>query len=466
MKIQFWGAVRTVTGSRHLVMTENRKILLDCGLFQGHRQEANEKNQNFHFDPAEISSMILSHAHIDHSGNIPHLVRSGFQGNIHATSATLDLCSVMLRDSAHIQEKDAEYVNKKHARKGLPLVEPLYTTEDARQSLNSFVGYGYNRWFFVANGVKAIFREAGHILGSAQVLLEVNENGRQTRLLFTGDLGRKHIPILRDPFQVEEIDYLIIESTYGGRYHAPVTEVKNELAAVVSRTVARGGKIIVPAFSVGRTQELVYYLHELFNEKKIPEIPIFVDSPLSVNVTEVFRLHPECYDAETEDLFLRHNEDPFGFERLQYIRKVEESKQLNNHKGSCIIISASGMCEAGRILHHLKNNIENPANTILIVGYMAQNTLGRKLVERWKKVKIFGEQYDLRSEVIVMNAFSAHADRRELLDYISHLNLTRLKGIYLVHGEEDQIEALKDGIQELGYQRVYIPVEGEIYDLT
>ncbi|HEC32172.1 MAG TPA: MBL fold metallo-hydrolase, partial [Deltaproteobacteria bacterium] len=293
-----------------------------------------------------------------------------------------------------------------------------------------------------------------------------NENGRQTRLLFTGDLGRKHLPILRDPFQVEEIDYLIIESTYGGRYHAPVTEVKNELAAVVSRTVARGGKIIVPAFSVGRTQELVYYLHELFNEKKIPEIPIFVDSPLSVNVTEVFRLHPECYDAETEDLFLRHNEDPFGFERLQYIRKVEESKQLNNHKGSCIIISASGMCEAGRILHHLKNNIENPANTILIVGYMAQNTLGRKLVERWKKVKIFGEQYDWRREVVVMNAFSAHADRRELLDYISHLNLTRLKGIYLVHGEEDQIEALKDGIQELGYQRVYIPVEGEIYDLT
>ncbi len=465
MELQFMGAVRTVTGSMHLLHANGEKLLVDCGLYQGHRKEAEKKNRHLPFPADSIVNMILTHAHIDHSGNIPNLVKSGFEGNIFTTFATRDLCAVMLRDSAHIQEKDAEYVNKKHKKRGLPPVEPIYTMDDARKSLEYFAAWGYNREFFVNSAIKVRFVDAGHILGSAQVVVDVEENGKKRRILFSGDLGRKKLPILRDPVQVTEADYLVIESTYGGRYHDPITNVRDQLAKVINRTYGRGGKIIVPAFSVGRTQELVYELHLLINERRIPNIPIYVDSPLSVNATEVFRLHPECYDREMKEEFLEKHEDPFGFSRLRYIRDVEESKKLNDCKGTCMIISASGMCEAGRILHHLKNNITDPKNTVLVVGYMAENTLGRRLVEREPVVKIFGDEYPLRSEVVVMNSFSAHADRNGLLNYVKNMDKNRLKHIFIVHGDPDQSEALADGLRKMGYPNSTIPVLGEKYPL-
>ncbi len=458
--IWFMGAVRTVTGSMHIVEVNGKRILIDCGLYQGRRKEAEERNRHFPFDPESIDVMILTHAHIDHSGNIPTLVKKGFDGNIFATHATRELCSVMLRDSAHVQQKDAEFVNKKHAKKGLPPVEPLYTWEDAVRCMDNFVSVSYNRTFFVTNGVKARFRDAGHILGSAAVELDILSDGQRTRIAFTGDVGRPNAPILRDPEPLEDVDVLVSESTYGGRLHDPYGNAAKTLADTINRTVARGGKVIVPAFSVGRTQELVYHLHVLTEEGKIPEIPIYVDSPLSVNVTEVFRHHPECYDRETLEFLDRH-EDPFGFGRLRYIRDVEESKQLNFKKEPCMIISASGMCEAGRILHHLKNNIEDPRNTVLIVGYMAANTLGKKLVDHWEKVRIFGEEYRLRAEVVVMNTFSAHADQRELTDYIRKIRPREPNLIELVHGDEDQSLKFAEHLKEVGYRHVHVPFQGE-----
>jgi len=461
--IHFLGAVRTVTGSMLVVEADGRRVLVDCGLFQGRRQEAEERNRTLPFDPRSLDAMILTHAHIDHSGNIPTLVKSGFEGNIFCTAATRDLCSVMLRDSAHVQQKDAEFVNKKHARKGLPPVQPLYSVEDATRAMAQFVAVGYERRFFVTKGVTARFRQAGHILGSASVELEVHTPTRTVRIGFTGDLGRKDAPILRDPVPVENVDILVCESTYGARLHDPYDKAADQLAEVVNRTVARRGKIIVPAFSVGRTQELIYFLHILMEGGRIPEIPIYVDSPLSVNVTEVFRMHPECYDRETLEFLDRH-EDPFGFRRLRYIRDVEESKALNVTREPCMIISASGMCEAGRILHHLANNIENERNTILIVGYMAQNTLGRKLVERWQEVKIFGEPYRLKAEVVVLNAFSAHADRDELTAYLEAL-APRPERVFLVHGEEDQTLGLVEHLQHRGFENVEAPHQGEVMEL-
>ena len=460
MKIQFLGAARTVTGSMHLLTVDDRKILLDCGLFQGRRKEAFERNRNFSFDPAVIDALILSHAHIDHSGNIPNLVKSGFKGDIYCTHATRDLCSIMLRDSGYIHEKDAEYINKRRERKGLPLIEPLYTIEDAKRAVDQFVSYGYLRPFQVTNSVKVTFLDAGHILGSAVTLLQISENGNTRHLTFTGDLGRKNLPILRDPYPIKDADVLITESTYGGRYHDDLTMLNDKLAKVVNETYARGGKIIVPAFSVGRTQEIVYALHELTNKKRIPKIPIFVDSPLSVNATEVFRMHPECYDEETNQ-FLLNQEDPFGFGRLRYVKNVAESKKLNSYAKPCMIISASGMCEAGRILHHLGNNVEDPKNTILIVGFMAENTLGRRLVERQELIKIFGDKHRLRAKVVKLNAFSAHADHDELLEYIGQLDRDRLKHVFVVHGELGQSEALAQGIASLGISGVQVPELGE-----
>jgi metallo-beta-lactamase family protein len=457
MKIQFLGAAQSVTGSMHLLKVNGSKILLECGLFQGRRQEAFERNRNLPFDAASIDVLILSHAHIDHSGNIPQLVKQGFQGNIICTHATQDLASVMLRDSAHIQEKDAEFVNKQHKKKGLPPVHPLYTMNDAAASMNHFVGIGYNRPFWVTPDVKLTFRDAGHILGSAIVILDIQEKSISTRLTFTGDLGRKNLPVIRDPVQVEETDLLITESTYGNRTHEPIGDMKTRLREIVNNTVKRGGKIIVPAFSLGRTQELVYVLHELFNEGSLPEIPIFVDSPLSVNITEVFRLHPECFDHETRDLFLSNHQDPFGFYRLRYIRNVEESKKLNTLQESCIIISASGMCETGRILHHLANNIEDPRNTILIIGFMAEHTLGRRIVEKNPSIKIFGEELSLKAQVAIMNGFSAHADKTELLAFLDGLNKERLRHVFIVHGEPDQAEAFADAVRERGVARVTVP---------
>jgi len=457
LKITFMGAAQTVTGSMHMLEINGARILLDCGLFQGRRQESFEHNRNLPFDTQGLDVLILSHAHIDHSGNIPNLVSSGYKGNIYATSATRDLCSAMLLDSAHIQESDTAYVNKKHKRKGLPPVEPIYTVEDARASLDGFVSIDYHRPFAVAPGVVATFFDAGHILGSAITVLDVQENGRHYRLCFTGDLGRKDLPIIRDPEVVTGIDYLITESTYGDRQHESPGEAQDILCDVVQRTYDRGGKVIIPAFAVGRTQEIVYDLHKRIDSGCIPALPVFVDSPLAINVTEIFRLHPECYDAEILQ-FLQQREDPFGFYRLHYTRTVEESKAINHMTEPCVVISASGMCEAGRILHHLKNNIGDPRNTVLFVGFQVENTLGRKILDGWKKVPIFGEQWPVRAEIMSIQGYSAHAGRNELLGYIQKvMEFGTLKRVFSVHGELGACQALAEELHEIGMRDVLIP---------
>ncbi len=462
MKIQFFGAAREVTGSKHLIEVNGKRIFLDFGMFQGKRSESDKKNRAMPIPPGKIDAVILSHAHIDHSGNLPILVKAGYRGPIYATHATRDICAYMLLDSGFIQEREIEYL-KKHAKKKKKkiIVEPLYTADDARETLDHFIGMSYDRPFEVAPGVLCSFREAGHILGAAQVVLIIDdfETKKQWIVVFTGDLGRKNLPLLRDPFQVERADILITESTYGNRFHRASLDIEDQLEKVVARACNRGGKIIIPAFALERTQEIVYYLNILFTKKRIPEIPVFVDSPLAVNLTEIFTSHPECLDKETWEVFLKDQKNPFGFGRLKYITDVEDSKALNEYRGPCIIISAAGMCEHGRILHHLKNNVEDPKNTILVVGYMAADTLGRKILEKQPIVKIFGEPYKLKAEVIVMDAFSAHADRSDLLDYVSYVR--GLKKIFLVHGEESQQDMLKNILNEQGFKDVSTPALGE-----
>ncbi len=459
MKIKFLGGTKSVAGSMHILESEGKKILIDCGLFQGRREESNQRNKSLPFEPQTIERMVLSHAHLDHSGNIPTLVKKGYRNTIYSTFATRDLCLLMLRDSANLQEKDAEYLNKKNEKKGAQIISPLYTVEEAEKSLELFKGIAYNRFFYITSNVRVTFYDAGHILGSALSYFEVFENGKKTRILYAVDLGRKKMPILKDPFQVKDIDYLILESTYGSRLHDDFSATAERLAQTINRTYQRGGKIIVPAFALERTQEIIYCLHLLEKEGRIPKLPVYVDSPLAVNVTEVFRLHPECFDKETK-MILEKEEDPFGLKRITYITDPEESKKLNRLGESCMIISGSGMCEGGRILHHLKNNIEDPRNTILVVGYMAENTLGRKIVENYPVVKIFGEEYSLESEVVVMNSFSAHADKNELLQYAEQAQ-KNLKGVFLVHGEEKESQALKGSIESIGIQNVRIPDRGE-----
>ncbi len=459
MKIKFLGGTKSVTGSMHILESEGKKVLIDCGLFQGRREESNQRNKSLPFEPQTIERMVLSHAHLDHSGNIPTLVKNGYRNTIYSTFATRDLCLLMLRDSANLQEKDAEYLNKRNKKKGVQIISPLYTVEEAEKSLEQFKGIAYNRFFYITPNVRVTFYDAGHILGSALSYFEVFENGKKTRILYAVDLGRKKMPILKDPFQVKDIDYLILESTYGSRLHDDFSTTAERLAQTINRTYQRGGKIIVPAFALERTQEIIYCLHLLEKEGRIPKLPVYVDSPLAVNVTEVFKLHPECFDKETK-MILEKEEDPFGLKRITYITDPEESKKLNRLDESCMIISGSGMCEGGRILHHLKNNIEDPRNTILVVGYMAENTLGRRIVEKYPVVKIFGEEYNLESEVVVLNSFSAHADKNELLLYAEQAQ-KNLKGVFLVHGEEKESQALKESIESVGIQNVRIPDRGE-----
>jgi len=462
MIVQFWGATKTVTGSLHYVQTKGKRFILDCGLYQGHRKKAESLNRNIPVEHLEgLHYLFLSHAHIDHSGNIPTLVKSGFSGKIVTTKATADLISIMLLDSAYIQKKDIEYVNRKNKRKGLPLKEPLYSKDDVTAALKHLEPIEYGKWFEIGHHARAIFYDAGHILGSAQILIEIKEDNKTKRLLFTGDLGRKNLPIIRDPFQVKDVDFLIMESTYGGRYHRPFEEVHNELKTIINEVYKRKGKIIIPAFSVGRTQEIVYEIQNLHDNDELPDIPIFVDSPLSVNVTEIFKRHPECFDAETMDIILKHN-NPFGFDKLIYIKDVEESKRLNSVNESCIIISASGMCEAGRILHHLKNSIQDERNVILIIGYQAAGTLGRRLVEKKGVVKIFGEEYKRRANVIVLNEFSSHGDRRDLLNYAEGCAAEK---IFCVHGDVKQIEQLEQGLRGLGPKEIFVPERGDIFEL-
>jgi len=465
MKIIFWGAAQTVTGSQYLISVNGSNILLECGLFQGRRQESLERNRNLPFPASQIDALILSHAHIDHSGNIPNLVRSGFSGPIYCTFATRDLCAAMLRDSAYVQEKDVEYVNRHRARKGEPPVEPVYTCSDAVASLEYFISLSYNRPVPVAPGVLCTFLDAGHILGSAIVLLEIDSGRRRTRLLFSGDLGRSAMPILRDPAPAPPADVLIIESTYGNRLHPSHEEAEERLLACVSETFASGGKVIIPAFSVGRTQELVYSLHRLMLGGRLPDIPVYVDSPLAVNATEVFRLHPECYDEDMHRFIAQPGHpDPFGFERIHYIRDVEDSKALNELEGTAIIISASGMCEAGRIQHHLKHNIGDPRNTILIVSWQAPQTLGRRLVERQPVVRIFGEEYPVRARIEVINGYSAHADRKELLEWASPI-ARGLQQAFVVHGEPEAAATIAQELSNSGVRRVAVPELGDEFEL-
>jgi metallo-beta-lactamase family protein len=465
MKIQFFGAAQTVTGSQHLLSVNGKKILLDCGLFQGRRKDAHRINNNFGFNPSEVDIMLLSHAHIDHSGNIPNLVKRGFRGHIYTTAATVDLCQIMLRDSAHLQEMDVKWINKRRRRRNEPEIEPLYTSEDVEKAMMLFVGIQYDHPFEVAPGISVTYRDAGHILGSAGVLLEIDENGRSIRMGFSGDIGRKESPIIRDPNLFRELDVLIMESTYGNRSHRKSEDVEEELAQTVREVVDSGGKIIIPAFAVGRTQLITYMLHKLFDQNRIPNLPIFVDSPLACNATEVFRMHPECFDRETNRLFLMDNDDPFGFGRLTYVREAAKSKELNDLKSPHIIISASGMAEGGRILHHLRNNIGNSRNLVLFVGYAAMHTLARKLMDGEKKVKIFGEEHKVRARVKKIDDFSAHADQTELVNYLKFQSPTVLKHLFLVHGEEEQALPLKEKFESMKYSQVYYPSPGALYEI-
>jgi len=466
LNIQFIGAARTVTGSQHLLFINGKKILLECGLFQGHRKDTYERNKNFKYNPAEIDLMILSHAHIDHSGNIPNLVKNGYDGPIYTTNATVDLCQIMLRDSAHLQERDIEWVNKKRKKKNQEPMEPLYSFEDVEKAMEQFIGVQYNRRINISPGVTVIFQDAGHILGSSSILLELEENeGRKIRFGFTGDIGRPVMPVIRTPDQLRDLDAIVMESTYGNRLHTPSEEVEEELAEVVRTCFDDGGKIIIPSFAVGRTQLLVYMLHKLFDQNRIPEIPIYVDSPLAVNATNVFRAHPECFDRGTYRVFLQNGEDPFGFKRLTYTHTVEESKALNEMNEPMIIISASGMAEGGRILHHLANNVGNSKNLVLFVGYAAENTLARKIMDGEKVVNIFGEKYVINCKVKKMDYFSGHADQGELIDYLRLNPKNRLKNIFLVHGEESEAKPLQEKLLQEGYSNVHFPASGEKYEI-
>jgi metallo-beta-lactamase family protein len=471
MKVTFWGATGTVTGSMHELRVNGRRILLDCGLYQGRRKESFERNSHLPVPAAAIDAVLLSHAHIDHSGNLPSLTKNGFSGPIFTTPATADLCQAMLLDSAHLQEKDALFLAKRHHRRKLldPAAEdggfpPLYTTADAERTLPLFRGVPHYQDTEVAPEVVYRTYDAGHMLGSTAMVVEARNAGRRVRLAFSGDVGRPGLPIIRDPDTMPEADYLIMESTYGDRLHQAVEAVAGKLAEIVSRTAARGGKLIVPAFAVGRTQQLVLLLHELIDAGRIPAIPIFVDSPLAINVTETFRKHIEHFDEQTRQ-FLQHGDDPFGFKRLRYVREVAESKALNDLHGPYMIISASGMCEGGRILHHLRNNIEDPRNTVLITGFQAEHTLGRKIVDKQTEVPIFGEPMRLRAEVAKLNELSGHADQRELLAWMKPLAGT-LKRVFLVHGEPSQSASLARAIREQYGLDVVIPSRGDTVELN
>jgi metallo-beta-lactamase family protein len=459
MRIKFLGAAQAVTGSMHLLETAEGKILVDCGMVQGKREESRERNAHLPPEAKGADALILTHAHIDHSGSIPTLVKSGFRGPIYTTPATRDLCAHMLRDAARIQQSDAEWLNRKFGDEpDWKPITPLYTEDDAIEALRAFIAVPYGRPFQPLPDVSARLIDAGHILGSAEVVLEVR-SGQPRRIVFSGDLGRKGMPIIRDPeMPPAPVDYLLMESTYGNRVHGDIHAMHDDLQRIITDTVKRGGKVIVPAFAVGRTQELLYALAFLKKENRLPDIPVFIDSPLSVNVTEVFKLHPECYDAETR-AFIDDGGDLFGFDGVRYISKVEDSMKLNTLREPAVIISSSGMCEAGRVLHHLRNNCEDPKNTILIVGYQAQHTLGRRIVERRPRIKVLGVERDLRAQVSVMNAFSAHADKNDLIDYARTAG-GGCKNVFLIHGEPDQQEPLAENLRKLGL-KCEIPAAGQ-----
>lgn len=448
MKLTIFGAAKTVTGSMHLIEHNGHKLLLDCGTYQGRREESYQVNLNFPFYPAEIDAMILSHAHIDHSGNIPNLVKQGFAGPIYATNATIDLADIMLRDSGHIQENDIKYLNKKRRKEGLHDLKPIYTQKDAIMAMPQFRSLWYKEEKEVIPGVVAHFVEAGHILGSAAVVLDYqDEAGNPKRLWFSGDIGRYDVPILRDPVLPAGAQTVVMECTYGDKPHESMDDAYDEFVDAIRRTVSRGGKVIVPAFAIGRTQNLTYFLSDAIENGDIPDVPVIVDSPLAVNASDLYRKHTECFDDETWQFIAEHRMQGLDYHNIIFTRSVDESKALNDWNEPMIIISASGMAENGRILHHLKNNIEDGRNTILIISWQAPYTLGRRLADRERKVRIFGEEYFRKAEVVTIGGLSAHAGQNLLVDYALASKDT-LENLILVHGEEDAASALIDRLAE------------------
>ncbi|MCR4953241.1 MAG: MBL fold metallo-hydrolase [Treponema sp.] len=465
------GAAQEVTGSKHIFEVDGRYYMIDCGAFQGKRKESDTKNREFDFDVDRLESVILTHGHLDHCGLLPVLAKKGYKGNIYATPATRDIANLVMMDSARIQAHDAEFLAKQASKKGEKFTwRPLYDENDCVATANQIVSLSYNRKMYIGPNVQLEFFDAGHILGSAFANITINPNPsepeKETRLLFTGDIGRKCKPIIRNPaVNMPAPDYIYLESTYGNKLHDNHDIAMKELVRIVRDTCQKKGKIIIPSFAIERAQELVFYLHLLTDQRKIPVVPIYVDSPMASNATSVFRVHPECYDESVNEAFLKHHKNPFGFGSLSFTTSVEESKKLNKMEGPMIIISADGMCEAGRVLYHLANEISNPKNTIMIVGYMAEDTLGRKIFDGQKEVMILGDKYRVEAKVEKCNGFSAHADYNEMIEWLGEIDTSRLKKIFLVHGEKDQQQGFKDHLANAGFNNVEI-VEGEKeYDL-
>lgn len=469
MSIRFHseGGAGEVTGSKHLLSVDGARCLIDCGAFQGRREESERKNRALVHDPESLASVILTHAHFDHCGMLPLLAKRGYRGNIYATPATRDLAGLVMMDSAAIQARDAEYLGKQAVKKGQKFEwSPLYDESDVIAAQGQFVTVSYHRPMPIGDGMKIELYDAGHILGSALVHMQARDrSGRELRIGFTGDLGRRGKPIIADPETLPPCDYLVIESTYGDRLHESQDAALDVLAEVVNDAARRGGKIVIPSFAIERTQELVYYFHVLVDQKRIPELPIYVDSPMAINATSIFQIHPECYDHETYEAFIRHHKNPFGFNNLHFCPSVEESKRLNDLKGPAVIISADGMCEAGRIQHHLIHTIGDPGTTILIVGFMAEHTLGRRIRDREKEVRIHGDIFKVRARVEEINAFSAHADYSEVWSWLERNDLSRLKKVFLVHGEPRALEHQAAFLREKGIGEVQIVKYGETYEL-
>ena len=465
------GAAQEVTGSKHIFSIDDRMFMIDCGSFQGKRRESDEKNRNFKIDTERLESVILTHGHLDHCGLLPLLSKLGYEGNIYATPATRDIANLVMMDSARIQAHDAEFLAKQAAKKGEKFHwKPLYDENDCVKAANQIVSLSYNRKMFIAPDVQLEFFDAGHILGSAFANVTINPNPKnpenEIRLLYTGDIGRNCKPIIRNPaLNMPAPDYIFLESTYGNKLHDNHEFAMHELERIVREACAKKGKIIIPSFAIERAQELVYYLHLLTDQKKIPVIPIYVDSPMASNATSVFRVHPECYDESVNEAFLKHHKNPFGFNSLTFTTNVEDSKELNKKEGPMIIISADGMCEAGRVLYHLANGISDPKNTIMIVGYMAENTLGRRIFEGQKEVKILGDMYKVQAKIERCNGFSAHADYNEMIEWLHEIDTSRLKKIFLIHGEKDQQEGFKQHLAEAGFPNVEIVEPEKEYDL-
>jgi len=465
MKIKFLGAAREVTGSKHLIVTRNgKKLILDCGMYQGKGMETDALNRTLGFNPQEIDHIILTHAHIDHSGLIPYVYKLGFRGSVICTNATRDLCSIMLADSGYIQEHDTQIHNKKRARRGLEPVDPIYTKQDAIESMELFIGVPYDRKFRIDENIKVKFTNTGHMLGSGVASIEIVEDGRKQTIAYTGDIGRPVNRILARPKPFPQADILITESTYGDRLHKDANESEEELLNIVKDTcVRKGGKLIIPSFAVGRTQELVYSLNNFYNDNKLPRIDIYVDSPLAVNATDIFRLHPECFNKDIIQV-MDTDPDPFGFNNLFYIKTTEDSKRLNHIKKPCVIISASGMMEAGRIKHHLANNISNPDNTVLAVGYCAPRTLGARILRGEKEISIYGQPHEVKADIRRLESYSGHGDYKEMIDYLECQDKSKLSKVFIVHGEYEVQKAYQGRLEAAGYHSVSIPAMGDEYN--